>query len=117
MTAASVTPAPLRGVFRVNLTYFKDTGKYYSTGALEVPQSLAHPLGGLAAGTVTPLFEIWAVVRHLQYVGALPGLTEGHSPFTVLVEVPEHPHSHPHMVIPAQFVPRELNIEYTKLTE
>lgn len=100
---------------RVNLTYFKDTGKYYSEGKLEVPRVLPTDVGGLHAGSITPLFEIWAVVRHLQCEQQLPGLSEGHGNFTVLVEVPAHPHNHPHLVIPDRFPSRDLNIPFTKL--
>lgn len=84
---------------RVNLTYFKETGKLYSEGALEVPDVLPVPIGGLKAGEVTPLFEIWHLVRHLQEARRLPGLITGHSAFHVLVEVPDHPHAHPHLLL------------------
>lgn len=87
----------------VELTYFKDTGKYYSSGRLEVPDVLPNAIGGLPAGEVTPLFEIFSLVRHLSHARSLPGLVEGHSAFHVLVDVPGHPHQHPHMVLNARF--------------
>lgn len=88
---------------KVKLTYFKESGKYYSGGALEVPDDLPHDIGGLKAGEVTPMFEIWDVVRHLLITRSLPGLVPKHSPYQVLVEVPEHPHNCPHMVFEGAF--------------
>lgn len=112
MKWTEATPA-----FRVNLTYFKDTGKYYSSGALLAERFLPQDLGGLKKGEVTPMFEIWAVVRFLLERRELPGLIEGHSPFTVLVEVPERPHAHPILLNPGQHEVRDLKISFTKLKE
>jgi hypothetical protein len=70
---------------KVNLTYFKDTGKYYCEG-------LYHT-------NLDPLFEIWDEVREMKKVGALPGLVKGSTEFYVLVEVPEHEHNHPRLIL------------------
>ena len=70
---------------KVNLTYFKDTGKFYSSGAFDY--------GG-------ELYEIWNVVKLKQETGNLPGLTENHGEFIVLVDVPEHENNHPKLIIP-----------------
>jgi hypothetical protein len=68
------------------LTYFLPTGKYYSSSEdLTVP------------GTM-PLYEIWSIIDGKISAESLPGLIKGHSEFIVLVEVPGHPHNHPHLM-------------------
>ena len=69
----------------VKLTYFKPSGKYYSTGEMEVP------------GTMH-LQDIWDIVDGRISAGQLPGLIEGHSEFIVYIEVPRHPHNHPRIM-------------------
>jgi len=69
---------------KVELTYFKASGKYYSSGSFET----AHK----------PLFEVWEEVEEMLDRGKRPGLIDGHSDFTVLIEVPEHEHNHPHLL-------------------
>ena len=102
---------------RVELDYFKTNGTYCSSGTLEVPDFMSQSLGGLSSGIATPLFEIWAIVRLLQYEKSLPGLKEGHSDFTVLVNVPKHPHDHPYLVIPGAHDPTPVRTPFTKLKE
>lgn len=58
------------------LTYFKKSGKYYSEGQLEVPN------------TDRP-WEIYDQVRELLKTRTLPGLIPGHSNFTVHVDIPD----------------------------
>lgn len=69
----------------VKLTYFKPSGKYYSEGHYMTDKKR--------------LFEIWDEVVDMQQTKNLPGLMHGHSEFHVSVDVPEHPHRHPHLVI------------------
>ncbi len=69
----------------VKLTYFKPSGKYYSDGEYESNKE--------------DLWEIWNEVEQKRESGHLPGLIEGHSPFIVSVDVPDHPHNHPHLII------------------
>lgn len=66
---------------KVQLTYFRTTGKYYTEGEFET--SAQH------------LWHIWAEVDRMRLEKTLPGLIKGHSPFIVLVEVPNHEHDHP----------------------
>ena len=74
-------------MLEVNLTYFRQTGKYYAEGLFLVRKE-------------TPLFEIWDMVADLRWIAQLPGLTRGHSiDYIVLIDVPEHPHRHPHLLI------------------
>jgi hypothetical protein len=73
---------------KAKLTYFKDTGKYYGEGEMEIDDPNR------------PLFEVWAQVRHLMKLQRLPGLVENHSNFIVLVNVPDHPHDHPRLMFP-----------------
>jgi len=70
---------------RVNLTYFKETGKYYSEGHYNT--------------STADLFSIWDEVRRMRIFKTLPGLIIGHSNFIVLVDVPWHPHRHPKLIL------------------
>lgn len=69
----------------VKLTYFKLSGKYYSEGHYVTHKE--------------HLFEIWDEVRGMQRTKNLPGLMHGHSEFVVLVNVPEHRHRHPYLIL------------------
>ena len=69
----------------VKLTYFKQSGKYYSEGTYTTNRK--------------DLGSIWYDVSLLMQDKELPGLTEGHSEFIVLVDVPEHPHRHPRLIL------------------
>ena len=53
----------------VRLTYFKQSGKYYSEGQYITKKK--------------KLFEIWDEIVLLMQVGELPGLMKGHSDFIV----------------------------------
>ncbi len=70
---------------KVYLTYFKTSGKFYSQGTYETGDK--------------PLYKIWEEVRGFQEQGKLPGLIDGSVEFIISVEVPEHPHAHPHLII------------------
>lgn len=70
---------------KVNLTYFRKGGKYYSEGSYET--------------TRAELFEIHNEVRRMLEMRSCPGLIKNHSNFIVSVDVPEHPHNHPRLVI------------------
>lgn len=69
----------------VNLTYFKDTGKYYSSGSFKT--------------THKPLYMIFEEVINMMKLGKRPGLIDGNSGFHVLIEVPEHENNHPRLLI------------------
>jgi hypothetical protein len=71
---------------KVELTYFKQSGKYYSEGELEVDARLY-------------MHHIFDEVRRLLKARTLPGLVEGHSNYIVLVDVPGHVHNHPILII------------------
>lgn len=71
-------------MYKVELTYFQASGKYYTDGEYESSR--------------THLFEIWEDVHIMHREKALPGLRPGHSYFIVLVDVPDHPHAHPHLI-------------------
>lgn len=66
---------------KVKLTYFKDSGKYYSEGEYNSNEK--------------ELYEIHDEVRVMIKDKCLPGLMENHSSFIVLVNVPGHEHEHP----------------------
>ena len=73
--------------YTVKLTYFKRTGKYYTTGEYESPDK--------------ELFEIWDDVRVMLENGKRPGLKDGFGDdFIVHIEVPGHPSDHPKLIIP-----------------
>lgn len=66
---------------KVMLTYFHLRGKYYAEGEYETD--------------AVHMFQIFEQVDRLRRERKLPGLIEGHSPFIVLVDVPDHEHNHP----------------------
>jgi len=70
---------------KVKLNYFRETGKWYSEGEYDTERIL--------------LFEIFEEVKQLRDTKKLPGLMEGHSFYFVLIDVPEHEHNYPHLVI------------------
>lgn len=70
----------------VNLTYFKPSGKYYAEGSF---QSIDRPL-----------HQIWDEVIERNRLGYLPGLIGGSSQWIILVDVPDHPHRHPRLIMP-----------------
>lgn len=76
------TPTPTKR--RVDLTYFRTTGKFYSEGSYET--------------TVQHLWQIWEEVDRMRRERRLPGLQEGHSNYIVLVDVPDHEHNHPVLI-------------------
>lgn len=81
----------------VKLCYFKPSGKYYSEGEYETAITavdLVHPDGAHAP----PIHLIFSEVHELKTKQMLPGLIEGHSDFAVLIDVPDHPHRHPHLI-------------------
>ncbi len=69
---------------QVKLTYFKNSGKYYSCGEYNTE--------------CKNMFEIFDEVREKAIYRRLPGLMENHSPFHVLIDVPEHPENYPGLV-------------------
>jgi hypothetical protein len=72
---------------RVQLVYFRPTGKY-----------LACTETVIACDEIT---KIWAEVHELRRLGRLPGLRSnaGRELF-VVVDVPDHPQRVPHLVMP-----------------
>ena len=74
--------------WKVNLTYYKESGKYYSSGEY--------------VSTEWELFAIFNDVAALMRTRQLPHLVEGHSDFYATIDVPEHPYNHPHLFLPQQ---------------
>lgn len=70
---------------KVQLTYFKDTGKYYSKGEYETEKEHLH--------------EIWDEVREMIRQGTRPGLIKGCHEFHTLVNVAGHIHEHPRLML------------------
>lgn len=70
--------------YKVELTYFRESGKYYCHGEYEAPD--------------VPLYHIWSQVMRMKDNGNLPGLVRGANEFHVLINVPGHPHDHPHLI-------------------
>lgn len=73
---------------KVSLTYFKETGKYYSEGSYETEKE--------------HLFEIFNEVRQKVQDRILPRLVKGCSEFIVSIDVPDHPHNHPRLIVPSK---------------
>lgn len=69
------------------LTYFKYSGKYYSSGEMNVSADAA-------------LYEIWDDIVTMFGEHKRPGLLDGEQEFITLVEVPGHKHEHPHLIMP-----------------
>lgn len=76
----------------VKLTYFKHRGKYYAEGVLDLPNSM-------------DLQAIWDEVGRLNREGGLPGLVETSTNWIISVDVPDHPHNHPRLVMPDSLDP------------
>jgi len=70
---------------QVNLTYFKPSGKYYCEGHYESQQR--------------EIWEIFDEVRMLRNCGLLPGLAAGAKDYHITVDVPNHPHSYPALIL------------------
>ena len=71
--------------YLVELTYFKNTGKYYSIGGYHSYMLHMH--------------EIYQEVRELKELGKLPGLVNGAIHFIVLINVPDHEDNVPHLIL------------------
>jgi hypothetical protein len=69
----------------VLLIYFKPSGKWYSTSSYRTE--------------LNSLWMIWNEVEEKLVLGRLPGLVEGANEFIVMVQVPQNPHNHPHLII------------------
>lgn len=84
---------------KVKLTYFKPSGKYYSDGVFETDTTPTQKQFDLGIN-IKPLYQIWEEVERMRDVtGNLPDLCDGcGKEFDILVEVPDHPHAHPHIV-------------------
>jgi hypothetical protein len=72
-------------MYEVKLTYFKETGKYYSNGSY--------------TSFKEQLFDIMDEVREKQAKGILPGMVEGYRAPFLTIDVPDHPNNHPRLCI------------------
>lgn len=70
----------------VKLTYFKQSGKYYSSGEFSTPADVQ-------------LFDVWEQVKEMRDSGNLPSLVSGCREFNILIEVPGHRHEHPRFLM------------------
>lgn len=77
--------------FKVELTYFKESGKFYACGEYESNKSKMH--------------EIFDEVRAMLESGNCPGLVDGKCEFYALINVPEHPNYYPHLYVPGKTYP------------
>lgn len=75
--------------YKVELEYFKPSGKWYADG--EYISNQEH------------LFQIWGEIEEMFANRKRPGLIDGKQGFITLVNVPSHPHAHPHLIIPEDF--------------
>lgn len=71
---------------RVHLTYYHLGGKFADESSYLTEHKLLH--------------RIWAEVRDMTNARELPGLVRNHSPMLVSVDVPQHPHNHPILIMP-----------------
>lgn len=71
----------------VTLTYFKQSGKYYTEGKYQSDK--------------TDIWDFWDEIEEFQRLGTLPGLVPGcGKEFVILVNAPGHPHDHPKLIFP-----------------
>lgn len=71
--------------YKVYLDYFKKSGKWYESG--EYTSDKEH------------LFEIWDEVIDKSNTGELPNLKGSGSNYFITVDVPDHPYSHPKLIV------------------
>lgn len=71
--------------YKVQLTYFKESGKYYSDGEYVSEQE--------------DLGKIWEEVAEMFKRGKRPGLVDGKQGFNTLVNLPDHPHAYPRIIM------------------
>lgn len=70
---------------RVELTYFTQSGKYYTSCSYSTEK--------------IDVWEIHLEVQDMVSQRRLPGLVDGAHGFLVHVNVPDHPHNHPHLCL------------------
>jgi len=81
--------------YKVKLTYFKPTGKYYTEGEYETEKKW--------------MFEISDEVRQMANTQTLPGIN-GNEWFILIQPEENHPNSYPCLIIPDEY--RQLIIKY-----
>lgn len=80
---------------KVKLSYFKLHGKWYSDGEYDTKCQHLH--------------QIWEEVQSMNKYGGLPGLVKESKNWIILIDVPEHEHNHPHLIVPTrQILLREI---------
>lgn len=72
-------------MYTVRLMYFKSSGKYYAQGEYST--------------NMEGMWAIFAEVKAMLSRGQRPGLVDGHSGYSVVVDCPEHPHNHPALMM------------------
>lgn len=76
--------------FRVVLSYFRPTGKYLASAETVI----AHDA----------IAMIWEEIHEMRKLGRLPGLRPNAGrDLLIVVDVPDHPHRVPHLVMPPKF--------------
>lgn len=81
-------PEPPKLSYKVHLTYFKASGKYYDEGELMMSSQLRP-------------YQIGDVIRKRRANGDLPGLIKGNNlnHYTIHVDIPEHPSNVPFLIM------------------
>lgn len=73
-------------MYRVRLDYFKPNGKWKYEGHYE--------------SECIALYHIWDEVRTMRDEDpTMPGLSVNHNSYNILIDVPDHPHRHPHLIM------------------
>lgn len=80
----------------IDLSYFKTNGKWYADATFNYTGMHED----VAPDKYPPLYRIWEYVEQMSKEKHLPGLVDGHSDFIVWIQVPDHPHNHPHLIMP-----------------
>jgi hypothetical protein len=77
----------------IKLTYYKQSGKFYSDAIMVIPGD----------PTNWPMFRVFEHVKDVLNLRMLPELVHGHSPYYVHVDPVDHPLGYPSLVVPQEW--------------
>jgi len=71
--------------YKIKINYFKPSGKYYASGHFMTQQQ--------------QMFDLFDDFKTMLAKGSRPGLVDGHSGFTAVLDCSEHPNGYPGLFI------------------
>ena len=72
-------------MYKINLIYFKSSGKYYETSSFQTNKAY--------------MFEVFDQVKELKAAAKLPGLISGDWDGPILVNSDDHPNAYPGLIL------------------